>query len=134
MWRRIRDILRSRLPAQTLGARGETVAAHHLRAAGYRVLKRNARTRIGEVDIVAQAPDGRTIVIVEVKTGTAHDIPAEVHVNRAKQRKLASLAQVLVRRHRWQDRPIRFDVIGIELRDDEQPIVRHHVAAFESHV
>lgn len=119
----------------SVGARGERAAARHLKRQRYRILARNLRQKLGEIDLLAEAPDGRTIVIVEVKT-TASDAPdaiaPEVHVNAAKQRKLAALASMLVRRQRWHDRPIRFDVVGVVLPPRGKPILRHHVAAFES--
>jgi hypothetical protein len=35
---------------------------------------------------------------------------------------------------RLTDRPIRFDVIGVDLVKGGEPRVRHHVGAFESRV
>ncbi len=118
-------------------ARGERIAANHLRKQGYRILARNISNAHGEIDIVAQAPDQRTVVIVEVKCSlpdshAGNPLP-EVRVNEHKQRKLAALAGQLVRRFKLHDRPVRFDVVGVDLpRKGEQPVVRHHVAAFES--
>lgn len=117
-----------------LGRRGEAVAARHLKRRGYRILGRNLRSRIGEVDLLAAAPDGRTIVVVEVKTGGAGQLPPELRVGQAKQRKLVALAVHLARRHRLHDRPIRFDVIGVDLPAKGDPVVRHHAGAFASHV
>ncbi|CAE7865001.1 unnamed protein product [Symbiodinium necroappetens] len=51
----------------SLGARGERVAAGHLRSRGYRVILKNVRTKTGELDLVALAPDRETVVVVEVK-------------------------------------------------------------------
>lgn len=117
---------------RSTGSRGERVAARHLRARGYRVLARNVRDRGGEIDLVAQAPDGRTIVIVEVKAGTGGPIRPEVHVNHTKRRKLVALASRFVRRHRLHDRRVRFDVIGVDFLDGQEPTVRHHVAVFDA--
>jgi putative endonuclease len=119
-----------------LGARGERRAASLLRRAGYRVLAANLRTNLGEIDLLAEAPDGREIVVVEVKTGTSSspELRPELHVNRAKQRKLAALAAQLAARRGFHDRPIRFDVIGVDLPPGGQPVVRHHVGAFESYL
>lgn len=119
---------------RSTGSVGERAAARHLKAQGYRILARNLRTRLGEIDLLAEAPDRRTIVVVEVKAGTGGAIRPEVHVNATKRRKLVQLALQLARRHRLHDRPIRFDVIGVDLPRDAPPVIRHHVGAFESHL
>ena len=51
--------------------------------------------------------------MVEVKSGESDGVRPEVHVNPAKQRKLAALAAQLVRRYGLQSRTIRFDVVGV---------------------
>lgn len=117
---------------KTLGQRGEDAAAALLRQTGYRVLARNLRNRFGEIDLVAETPDGKAIVIVEVKAGSSDRVPPEVHVNRAKQKKLAALAAQLVRRHKLRGRPIRFDVVAVVFHEGEPPTLRHHRGAFES--
>lgn len=119
---------------QALGARGERVAARHLRRQGYRILGRNLRSRLGEIDIVARDPRDKAVVIVEVKTGRSDDPSPEVHVNRHKKRKLTVLADQIIRRHHLQDQPIRFDVIAVVWPDDTKPpsVVRHHENAFDA--
>jgi len=119
------------------GPRGERIAARHLKSNRYRILARNLRNRFGEVDLLAEAPDGRTLVIVEVKSrqlrpGDDATTRPEVHVNTAKQRKLAALATQIARTHRLTDRPIRFDVIGVDIPPAGKAIVRHHEGAFTS--
>ena len=52
--------------AQT-GQRGEAAAAKFYLDRGCRLLTHNFHTRMGELDVVVQEPDG-TIVICEVKT------------------------------------------------------------------
>jgi len=122
---------------RSTGAQGERAAAKYLKQHKYRILARNLRSRMGEIDILAQAPDRHTIVVVEVKTRKIEDvfmdsILPEEHVNRDKQRKLAALASQLVNRYHLDDRPIRFDVIGVDLVATGKPVIRHHEAAFES--
>lgn len=119
---------------QALGARGERLAAKHLKRAGYRILDRNLRSRIGEIDLLAEAPDRRTLVIVEVKSATGDAVPPEHHVTPAKQRKLVSLAASLVRRRGLSGRPVRFDVVAVTFPPRGKPALRHHRGAFESHV
>ena len=131
----------------TLGRRGERLAARWLKRSGYRILGSNLRNRFGEVDLLAEAPDHRTIVLVEVKSSvpTPSEVEhetidnsnrwwPEIHVNSYKQRKLVALAGQLARRFRFTQRPIRFDVVGVDMPVGSSPAVRHHVGAFESHV
>ena len=54
---------------QRLGRTAEELVARRLTAEGWRIVERNARTRTGELDIVAL--DGETLVFVEVKAGRA---------------------------------------------------------------
>jgi putative endonuclease len=119
-----------------VGAVAERRVASHLKRRGYRVLAQNVRNRFGEIDIVAEAPDGRTIAIVEVKASESalDDPPPELRVNAFKQRKLVALACQLARRYDLTDRPIRFDVAGVLLEPGQEPVIRYHEAAFESHV
>ena len=49
------------------GQRGEAAAAKFYLKQGCRLLAHNFRTRMGELDLVVQEPDG-TVVICEVKT------------------------------------------------------------------
>lgn len=135
-------LLRRIWDALTLSAdparRGEQLAARFLRREGYRILARNLRSRLGEIDILAEAPDRRTIGVVEVKTSLpdshADNPRPEVRVNLHKQRKLVALASQIARQYRLTDRPIRFDVIGVDLKHDGTATIRHHPAAFESNV
>jgi putative endonuclease len=50
---------------KVLGIEGENVAVKFLEKKGYRIIRRNYKTHIGEIDIIAQ--DGNTIVFVEVR-------------------------------------------------------------------
>ena len=122
--------------SQSVAARGERAAKRYLSKKGYRILARNLRNRFGEIDLLVEAPDRRTIVIVEVKAA-AHRIetlPPEAHVTAAKQRKLTALAVQIARRYRLTDRPLRFDVIAVDFDTPNNPTLRHHQGAFESHV
>jgi putative endonuclease len=129
------DTLRlKRQHRSSTGARGEQAAADFLKQNKYKVIARNLRNRFGEVDLVALTPDGRAVVIVEVKTAERPDAMPELRVNKTKQHKLTALAAQIARRYRLQNKPIRFDVIAINLPPDADPIVRHYPAAFESNV
>ncbi len=117
--------IRSRGP---LGRRGERIAARYLRRRGYRVLARNVRAPMGEIDLLCQSPDGREIVVVEVKTRRvgAGDHPApEASITRAKRAKLVALTRWARATNRWQDRPVRIDSVGVSIDERGRAQVRH---------
>ncbi len=96
-----------------LGAWGESVAAHHLEAKGYRILGRNWRCRHGEIDLITEA--GAELVFVEVKTrrGRALGTPEE-GLTAAKQKKLLQLAQLYIAEQEL-DVDWRIDLVAVEL-------------------
>ncbi|GAB4550068.1 MAG: hypothetical protein Tsb0013_11680 [Phycisphaerales bacterium] len=120
---------------ETLGAWGERLAARHLRRRRYRVLGRNVRSKAGEIDLVALAPDRRTLVIVEVKTRlapehhTPHTPRPEDAITRDKRRRLLRLAHAEARRRNMSSAPVRIDVIAIEKPRTGRPVLRHHERA-----
>jgi putative endonuclease len=57
-------------PRRALGNLGENIAAAHLERLGFAILDRNVRTRHGEIDLIGF--DGRTLIVVEVKTRRVH--------------------------------------------------------------
>lgn len=60
-----RHIPETRHAAEARGRRGERLAAAYLQLKGYRILARDYRTAVGQVDVVAKRGD--TLVLVEVK-------------------------------------------------------------------
>jgi putative endonuclease len=105
------------LARQSLGRAAEELAAKRLAAAGIRVVERNARTRLGELDIVAR--DGDVLAFVEVKAQTTGsrsgpERPA-LAVGPAKQLRLRRLAREWLagRGGLGGVRAFRFDVVGV---------------------
>ena len=110
---------RPKPPHLLTGERGEDAAFFYLRERGYTVVARrwgSPRVR-GDLDLVAW--DGDTLVVVEVKTRSAHDLaPAESAVDRDKQTQLRRLARLWLRQlpGRYRDRVgLRFDVVSVYL-------------------
>lgn len=120
---------RRRGAAAELGAWGESVAERELRRKGYAVVARNMVTVAGEADLVCRGPDGRTMVIVEVKTRVVERedgaFRPELAIHQAKRRKLTAVARCLARANGWADREVRVDVVAVE-RIGERVSVRHH--------
>ncbi|MHC4304088.1 MAG: YraN family protein [Planctomycetota bacterium] len=115
-----------------LGDNGERLAARWLTRRGFRILHRKLTVGHDEADLVAVDPDGKTLVIVEVKTRTA-DVPGpEAGLTRDKQMRLARLASRLQERREFRDHAIRFDAVAIVWPPDGDPEVRHYEDAFGS--
>ncbi len=94
------------------GAAGEEAAELYLGEQGYRIVARNVRTHLGELDLVAL--DGETLCFVEIKTRSSGDFgPAIAAVGPAKQRRLAGAAALFLAKNR-SPRACRFDVLGID--------------------
>ncbi len=79
------------------GARAETVAAWRLRVAGYRILARRYRCRVGEIDLVARR--GRLVAFVEVKQ-RADGATAAAAISPRQQQRIARAAQMFMAEHR----------------------------------
>ena len=95
------------------GQAGEQRAIDYLLNAGYMIRARNYQTRLGELDCIAQAPEG-TVVFVEVKSARANSpIHPLYWVTRAKQQKIARMARLYCREHALGSRAVRFDVIAL---------------------
>ena len=92
------------------GRKGEAAAAKFYLQQGCRLLAHNFRTRMGELDVVVQEPDG-TIVICEVKTRSQGMLqrPAAA-VDPAKQHRLICAAQGYLQQTGQSEEPVRFDV------------------------
>lgn len=98
---------------------------------GYRILARRFRSRLGEIDIVAE--DDGTIVFVEVKTrrSRSHGSPEE-SVTSLKQRRLVRMAEAFLAARDLHGRDCRFDVVAVEIPEGERTTVRHLKDAFRA--
>lgn len=113
------------------GDRGEREAARYLKRKGYRIVARQSRSLIGEIDLIAL--DRETIVFVEVKTRSSHAAghPVEA-VTYAKQKQLTRAALAWLKRRGLLTRPCRFDVVAITWKPGEKPLIEHFIHAFEA--
>ncbi len=122
------------------GRLAEARAAEHLGSLGYRILERNARTRYGELDLVALDPQRPTLVFVEVKAVRAGSkVGPErpvLWVTPRKQLQVRRLAAAWMAERRAAGSvpryaEIRFDAVGVVLdRDDVVVDLEHLAAAF----
>ena len=95
-----------------LGKRGEAIAARYLWGAGYEIVERNWRCRLGEIDLVAR--DGDELVFVEVKTrsSVAFGHPLEA-ITLQKLARLRRLAAAWCEAHPGRHAGIRIDAVAV---------------------
>ena len=107
----------------SLGRGAEERAARFLESAGFHILARNFRTRLGEIDLVAD--DGDTVVLVEVKYRSDENFaPVEEALTASKRKKLWKAGRVAAMRF-GENKKIRFDFIAM-IGPAENPQVRHY--------
>ena len=106
---------------QKFGYQGESIAERHLKKLGYKILERNYRTKLGEIDIIAK--DKKTIVFVEVKTRKSGQFGnPKGAVTPAKQRKISMVALEYLKTMNRHDTKARFDVVAVMANRDTPQI------------
>ena len=96
------------------GALAEDRALRLLETRGLRLLARNWRCPVGELDLVMR--DGDTVVVAEVRSRSRSDFGGAVEsVDGRKRRKLARAARLfLAARPDLGEAPLRFDVVALD--------------------
>ena len=104
-----------------IGSSGEAVAGDAYLRRGYRVVARNWRCRLGEVDLVVQRSG--VLVFCEVKTrrpgafGGGYDA-----VTWRKRAKLRALAEAFLQETGFRPSAIRFDVASVAVRGNRSDV------------
>lgn len=107
----------SMLSRKALGQIGEEAAVRALRRRGYRVLARNVRCPMGELDLVAEHAGHVVFLEVKTRTGTEFGAPFDA-ISPAKQSRLTRLATYYLTVKRLLDRPCRFDAVSVFVDQD----------------
>ena len=98
---------------RAVGTSYEEKAANYLRDKGYKIMDKNFRCKIGEIDLIAM--DGLYLCFIEVKyrSSTSKGFPSEA-INPNKIRRITRTAQFYMLLHKIaQDTPCRFDAVVI---------------------
>lgn len=118
-----------------LGQQGEALAASYLKQQGYQILFTNWRAgRAGEIDVIVERPPSKLaegiLVFVEVKTrrGNSQGHPLEA-IDARKQRQMLKVAEAFLAQYpQYTNRHcLRFDAIGIEWPNPNQPATIQHL-------
>lgn len=107
------NIRKSPTSAQKIGKNAEDFAQKLLRDKGLKIIGRNLRYKLGEIDIIAE--DGEELVFVEVRfRSRATRGEAAESVSAKKQKRLIRAAQTWLQQHKYyQNHYCRFDLVAI---------------------
>lgn len=103
------------------GRRGEDRAADFLVSRGYKLLQRNYKSKLGEIDIIAR--DKETVCFIEVKSRNTvrFGLPQEA-VSRLKQKQIAKVATMFLKENNLLDSFARFDVVSVLFSGEKENI------------
>lgn len=95
-----------------MGSRYESLAASFLEQRGYRIVERNYRCHIGEIDLIAM--DKGYLVFVEVKYRKTplFGMPVEA-VNLKKRKIISKVAQTYLASKGMSEVNVRFDIVAV---------------------
>lgn len=112
-----------------LGAWGEDRAAEYLRRQGMKIVERNFRTPVGEIDIIARHKSVLLFVEVKTRRSNAFGTPQEA-VGQRKQRQIVRTAQWYLQNNINTKLQPRFDVVAILCQSNGEPLITHLPDAF----
>lgn len=99
-------------PTIEVGATGEDRAVDHLVRKGYRIVERNYRCKVGELDVIAR--DGGVLVFVEVRSRRSSEYGNALDaVSWHKRRKVTRVAMAYLTARKPRFVEARFDVVAI---------------------
>ncbi len=115
---------------RALGQAAELQAERYLRRKGFRILDRNVRSPLGELDLVARS--GQVLVFVEVKARRTSALGGAAYaVDGRKQAKLVRLAAQYLAQRKLSNRLCRFDVVLCREGTDSPAHIEHIENAFQ---
>lgn len=94
------------------GKAGEVRAADFLKKQGYKILARNYKTRLGEIDIIAQDKDALCFIEVKTRSSDKFGLPQEAVAWR-KQGQMAKAALIFLKEKNLLNKKARFDIVAL---------------------
>ena len=101
-----------------LGSSGEDAAVDLLKKRGYRILARNYKTKLGEIDIIARDKDTLAFIEVKARHSDRFGLPQEA-VSVSKQRQISKAALIFLKEHSLLEKKARFDVVSVVYSKDK---------------
>ena len=98
--------------AVSIGQKGEETAVKILAKQGYKIIERNFRTKMGEIDIIARDKEYTCFVEVRLRKNNNFGTPADT-IDARKRHRIINTAKYYAQKKRIYDTPMRFDVVVI---------------------
>ncbi len=97
-----------------IGNIAEKFVCEYLIKKGYRIIEKNYRAQVGEIDIIAYYPQNDCLVFVEVKyrKNDFYGLPQEA-VTKTKQDKIIKTAMIYLKQTKIKYNNYRFDVLAV---------------------
>jgi putative endonuclease len=89
------------------------MARRHLEEQGYRIIEKNYRCRIGEIDLIASHEEALVFIEVKTRNSARYGSPRQA-ITAAKQKKLSIVALSWLKKMRKMGARARFDVVLID--------------------
>lgn len=103
---------------KSTGNLGESKACKYIKKNGYKVLKKNYRTKFGEIDIIGTDSDTICFIEVKARSRTDYGSPQEF-VTKKKQERLWKTASIYIDKNSPEIENYRFDVVAVDLENEE---------------
>ena len=115
-----------KLSKKSIGDIGENYAERYLKRKRYKVLERNFKNKLGEIDIICSKGD--FLCFVEVKSRSSLNFGSPIDaVNYHKQKRIINGAKYYIMKNKISKMNIRFDVIEVFMNKDHKPVSLNHI-------
>lgn len=114
-----------------VGRKGEQIAEKFLKSAGYKILERNYRCPVGEIDIIAE--EKGVLVFAEVRTLSTDSwgMP-QMSISITKEKRIVKTSLYYLSEKKMWDRNCRFDVIAVIRPGEKEESIELLRGAFEA--
>jgi putative endonuclease len=118
--------------SRDFGKEGEDLAEKLLRLKNFKIIERNYRFgRNGELDIIAEDPETKQLVFVEVKSRQNLEFGDPVlAITKNKMAQLKKVANAYLFEKEIREIECRFDVITVLFKGKIKPDIKHYINAF----
>ena len=109
-----------------IGSYGESLALKHFLSKGYLLLRKNFRTRVGEIDIILKKQEVLYFVEVKTRYNKNFGTPAEC-INFKKKSSIIKASLFYIHSERLYNFNVSYDVIEIVLNYNSDSYIINHI-------